>query len=64
MNESVARENGEIEQLAGQKVSLRHAPGFAGHVKIVERIVRSSNSVFVSVLVVLEAEKHFQSCLM
>ena len=34
MNKRGPRENGEIEQLAGQKVSLRHAPGFAGHVKI------------------------------
>ena len=33
MNESVARENGEIEQLGGQKPSTRHAPAFAGHVK-------------------------------
>ena len=34
MNERVARENGEIEQLNKQKAITRHAPGFAGHVKI------------------------------
>ena len=38
MNERVARENGEIEQLAGQKPITRHAPGFAGHVKIEKKV--------------------------
>ena len=34
MNKRGPRENGEIEQLNKQKATTKHAPGFAGHVKI------------------------------